>query len=124
MKINLAVAELPRVRGVDGEGGDVQPYHRGLNPDLESTADRDVDQASAQAGIPAEAVDMEFCPTVHDPSLAPEGQHVLTIGVRSQPYTLRDAAWDDIKEDVADRVVAHLGTFVPNLPGRSCTARS
>ncbi len=54
---------------------------------------------------------------MHDPSLAPEGTHVVTIGVRSQPYTLRDAAWDDIKEDVADRVVAHLGTFVPNLPG-------
>jgi len=61
---------------------------------------------------------MEMCvPTVHDPSLAPDGAHVVTIGVRSQPYRLRDAAWDDIKEDVADRVISHLGSFVPNLPG-------
>ena len=44
-------------------------------------------------------------------------QHVVTVGVRSQPYRLRDAAWDDIKEDVADRVISHLGTFFPNLPG-------
>ena len=118
MKINLAVAELPRVRGVDGDGGDVQPYHRGLIQISKPLADLDVDQASAQAGIPAETAHMELCiPTVHDPSLAPEGAHVVTIGVRSQPYTLRDAAWDDIKEDVTDRVVAHLGTFVPNLPG-------
>ena len=118
MKINLAVAELPRVRGVDGDGDGVQPYHRGLIQISKPLADLDVDQASAQAGIPAEAAHMELCvPTVHDPSLAPEGTHVVTIGVRSQPYTLRDAAWDDIKEDVADRVVAHLGTFVPNLPG-------
>ena len=118
MKINLAVAELPRVRGVDGDGGDVQPYHRGLIQITKPLADLDVDQASARAGIPAEAAHMELCvPTVHDPSLAPEGAHVVTIGVRSQPYSLRDAAWDGIKEDVADRAVAHLGTFVPNLPG-------
>ena len=118
MKINLAVAELPRVRGVDGDGGDVQPYHRGLIQISKPLVDLDVDQASAQAGIPAEEAHMELCiPTVHDPSLAPEGAHVVTIGVRSQPYTLRDASWDDIKDDVADRVVEHLGTFVPNLPG-------
>jgi phytoene dehydrogenase-like protein len=118
MKINLAVAELPRVNGVDDDGGDVQPYHRGLIQISKPLADLDIDQASAQAGIPAEAAHMELCiPTVHDASLAPEGTHVVTIGVRSQPYTLRDATWDDIKDDVADRVVAHLGIFVPNLPG-------
>ena len=118
MKINLAVAELPRVHGVDGDGGGVQPYHRGLIQISKPLADRDVDQASAQAGVPAEAAHMELCiPTVHDASLAPKGTHVVTIGVRSQPYALRDAAWDDIKDDVADRVLAHLGTFVPNLPG-------
>jgi len=119
MKINLAVAELPRVGGlvakVDIDG---VPYHRGLIQIAKPLADLDQDQASAQAGVPAEAAHMELCvPTVHDPSLAPDGAHVVTIGVRSQPYRLRDAAWDEIKEDVADRVIAHLGTFVPNLPG-------
>ena len=119
MKINLAVAELPRVRGIaeDGLGG-VQPYHRGLIQIAKPLADLDRDQESAQGGTPAEAAHMEMCvPTVHDPSLAPDGAHVVTIGVRSQPYRLRDAAWDDIKEDVADRVISHLGSFVPNLPG-------
>ena len=96
----------------------MQPYHRGLIQISKPLADLDGDQASAQAGVPAEAGHMELCvPTVHDAALAPEGTHVLTIGVRSQPYALRDATWDDIKDDVADRVLAHLGTFVPNLPG-------
>ena len=120
MKINLAVAELPHVRGLaEGTGSTgVQPYHRGLIQIAKPLADLDRDQASAHAGVPAEAAHMELCvPTVHDPSLAPDGTHVVTIGVRSQPYTLRDAMWDDIKEDVADRVINHLGTFVPNLPG-------
>ena len=119
MKINLAVAELPRVRGLTGDGDaeGVQPYHRGLIQIAKPLADLDQDQASAQAGVPAAAGHMELCvPTVHDPTLAPNGAHVVTIGVRSQPYRLRDAAWDDIKEDLADRAIAHLGTFIPNLP--------
>jgi phytoene dehydrogenase-like protein len=120
MKINLAVAELPQVRGLaeDAHADGVLPYHRGLIQITKPLSDLDRDQASAQAGSPAEAAHMELCiPTVHDPSLAPDGAHVVTIGVRSQPYRLRNGAWDEIKEGIADRVIAHLGTFVPNLPG-------
>jgi phytoene dehydrogenase-like protein len=116
LKLNLAVAELPRLRGTPA--GDVQPYHRGLVQITKPLAALDRDQEAARAGHPAEVAHAELCiPTVHDPSLAPEGKHVLTIGVRSQPYRLHDAAWDDIKETVADRVIETLGGFMPNLPG-------
>jgi phytoene dehydrogenase-like protein len=116
MKLNLAVAELPRLR--TEKSRDVQPYHRGLIQITKPLTDLDRDQDGARAGVPADAAHIELCiPTVHDPSLAPDGKHVLTIGVRSQPYSLRDAAWDDIKDGVADRVIESLGTFMPNLPG-------
>ena len=56
-------------------------------------------------GIPADPAHIELCfPTVHDPSLAPEGKHIATIDVNSQPYHLREGSWDEIKEDRADRV--------------------
>ena len=32
---------------------------------------------------------------MHDPSLAPEGKHIVTIDVNSQPYHLREGDWDD-----------------------------
>jgi phytoene dehydrogenase-like protein len=116
LKINLAVAELPRIAGDRGE--DVQPYHRGLVQVTKPLADLDADQASARRGVAAPAAHMELCvPTVHDPSLAPEGRHVVTIGVRSQPYRLRDTTWDDAKEGVADRAIEHLGRHFPNLSG-------
>ncbi|HEY2552080.1 MAG TPA: NAD(P)/FAD-dependent oxidoreductase [Streptosporangiaceae bacterium] len=116
MKINLAVAELPQVRG--GEGRGLQPYHGGLIQFTKPLTDLDKDQDSASRGVPAARAHAEICiPTVHDPSLAPEGQHVVTIGVRSQPYRLSGPGWDAIREEVADRVVAYLGEFMPNLPG-------
>jgi len=116
LKINLAVAELPLLRNSLGQG--IQPYHRGLIQITKELAELDRDQASARAGIPASPAHVELCvPTVHDPSLAPGGKHVLTIGVRSQPFRLRDHDWDVAKHEVADRVVEHLGEFMPNLPG-------
>jgi phytoene dehydrogenase-like protein len=104
------------LRGVDGEG--TQPYHRGLIQITKPLSALDRDQDEARAGLPVEAPHAELCiPTVHDPSLAPAGRHVVTIGVRSQPYWLRAGTWDDVKEAVADRVIAALGAHMPNLPG-------
>jgi phytoene dehydrogenase-like protein len=115
IKLNLAVSELPYVKGLP-EGG-VQPYHTGimeLNPFI---ADMDFQQAQAVQGIAADPAHIEVCfPTVHDPSLAPEGKHIMTIDVNSQPYRLRDAGWDEIKEDRADRVIATMAEYFPKLP--------
>jgi phytoene dehydrogenase-like protein len=116
MKINLAVGELPRAAGVDGHG--VQPYHAGIMEVSSSLSDMDRAQAEARAGRPADDPHIELCiPTVHDPSLAPDGHHVVTIDVNSQPYELAEHSWDEIREAVADRAIARLGELFPNLPG-------
>ncbi len=116
LKINLAVAELPRVVGDHGSG--VRPYHRGLVQVTKPLEELDADQATARRGVPAQDPHLELCiPTVHDPSLAPAGRHVVTIGVRSQPYRLRGHTWDQIKDRVADRTIGRLGAHFPNLPG-------
>jgi phytoene dehydrogenase-like protein len=116
IKINLAVGELPRFVGIPGDG--VQPYHTGIMEIGPSLATLDQQQQQARSGVPASDTHIELCiPTVHDPSLAPPGKHIITIDVNSQPYRLRDGTWDDLKEKVADRVVMELGTHFPNLPG-------
>jgi phytoene dehydrogenase-like protein len=116
MKVNLAVAELPRVAGDRSTAP--QPYHHGLLQLTKPLADLDADQAGAAAGEPAAEPHIEVCfPTVHDPSLAPPGAHVVTVGVRSQPHRLRAGSWDGRREEIADRIVGRLGEFLPNLPG-------
>ena len=121
IKINLALDELPRIRWPQlNEGDGVQLYHRGLIELDTLIRQMDLDQAGARAGIPAkDRPHIEICfPTVADPSLAPEGKHIATIDVNSQPCTLRDgSSWDEIKEAVADRVVAQLAEHFPALPG-------
>lgn len=115
IKINLAVSELPMVRGLP-EGG-VQPYHTGIMELNGFIADMDHQQGQALQGAAADPAHIEVCfPTVHDPSLAPEGKHILTIDVNSQPYTLKDRDWDGIKEDRADRAIAQMAEVFPDLP--------
>lgn len=115
MKINLAVGELPRIAGTPPG---VREHHRGLIQLTLPLAEMDRDQASAREGIPAEAPHVEICvPSVLDPSLAPAGRHVITLGVRSQPYSLAGTTWDEQREQVADRIIEELATMVPNLPG-------
>ena len=115
VKINLAVDELPRAAAVPGDG--VQPYHRGIMEVNPTIAGMDEGQAEARAGRPARDPHIEVCiPTVHDPSLAPEGKHVITIDVNSQPYTLAEGSWDEIRDEVADRAIEKLGNYFPNLP--------
>ena len=80
-------------------------------------AEMDRAQAEARVGVPARDPHIELCiPTVHDPSLAPAGHHVVTIDVNSQPYTLAEGEWDGIREQVADRAIEQLGGFFPELP--------
>jgi phytoene dehydrogenase-like protein len=114
MKITLGVSGLPHVKGL-GDG--VQPYHRGIMEISGWLSDLDRAQGQAKLGIPAQSPHIEVCfPTVHDSSLAPEGHHIVTIDVNSQPYTLADAEWDDIKEKVADAAVERLAGVLPDLP--------
>jgi phytoene dehydrogenase-like protein len=116
MKINLALGSLPRVRG--DNSSEVQSYHRGIleiGPPLDVL---DVQQAEARRGIAATGSHVEICfPTVHDASLAPEGRHIATIDVNSQPYNVAGMSWDERKDDVADRVIGELGELMPDLPG-------
>jgi len=56
------------------------------------------------------------CPTVADPSRAPEGGHTLKV-IGFQPYDLRAGAeqWDAIKQEVAAANLACLRRYAPNL---------
>jgi phytoene dehydrogenase-like protein len=117
IKINLALDRLPHVRGFGSPDTDAaQPYHRGIleiGPTLDVL---DLQQAQARSGVPATGTHIELCfPTVHDPSLAPDGRHIATIDVNSQPYTLADGRWDDIKGGTADRVLGELEEYLPGL---------
>lgn len=112
-KINLALSALPRFRALDQTPG---PQHRAtmhICPSMEYI-ERAADDA--KYGRPSERPLLELTiPTMYDPSLAPEGKHIMGIFVQYAPYTLRGASWDELREPFADRVFDLLEESIPGF---------
>ena len=90
LKINVALAELPSFTACPGTAPG--PQHRGtihICPDLDYI-ERAYDDA--KYGRPSERPVLECTiPSVVDPTVAPPGQHLMSMFVQYAPYALRDA---------------------------------
>ena len=54
-------------------------------------------------------------PSIADPSLAPEGQHVLSAWVQYPPYHLRDRSWDEARDDLGAVVERRIEEYAPGF---------
>ncbi len=54
-------------------------------------------------------------PTLYDPSLAPEGKHIMGVFLQYAPYRLRNGSWDDLREDYAEQVIDLIAEYAPNI---------
>jgi phytoene dehydrogenase-like protein len=55
-------------------------------------------------------------PTLLDPSVAPEGKHVLSAYFQFAPYNLKNGDWNKWRSELANIVIKTLGAYAPNLP--------
>src|SRR5438552_2271242 len=55
-------------------------------------------------------------PSLTDPTLAPEGQHVMSIYVQYAPYKPKGSDWESERVPLGDTVVKTLAQYAPNLP--------
>jgi phytoene dehydrogenase-like protein len=115
-KINLALSELPNFTCAPSQ--DVAPHHHGtihISPTLDYI-ERAYDDA--KYGRPSEEPVLEITlPSAVDPSIVPDGKHLMSIFVQFAPYTLAGGkSWDDAKEEFADRCMAVLARYAPNMP--------
>ena len=54
-------------------------------------------------------------PSLMDPTLAPSGQHVMSIYMQYAPYKLK-GDWETERDPLGDTVVKTLAQYAPNLP--------
>jgi phytoene dehydrogenase-like protein len=56
-------------------------------------------------------------PSMIDPSMAPPGQHVMSIFVQYAPFALNGGWNDERREAFGDTVINTLAQYAPNVPG-------
>jgi phytoene dehydrogenase-like protein len=115
-KINLVLDDEPRVRGMPA---DADPGRRALftlPPDL-AVADACYDRAKRGELADADQLFIDcVVASAVDGSLAPPGRHIMTCFVQYLPYRLAEGTWDSRRDELADRVLARIGQFAPNVP--------
>jgi phytoene dehydrogenase-like protein len=110
-KVNLALGELPDFTGLDATDlhGTVM-----LCPSLDSL-ERAYDHTKYGEVSDHPALEV-VVPSVSDPSLAPEGGHVLSAWLHYAPFHRRDGTWGNSERDaLGDLAVQTLQDVAPNV---------
>ena len=107
-KLHLALSDLPEFDGLQQTDGRMI-----IAPDLDAI-EFAFDDAK-YGGIPAKPVMEIVLPSVHDASLAPTGQHVLSAHVMYVPYQLK-AGWTDAARDqMCERAIGTIERYAPRI---------
>src|SRR3954447_17318230 len=109
LKVNFALAGLPAfpqaehaTRGTVNVTGGADALDRACR--------------AAQAGEVADELWCElYFQTVADPSVAPEGRHVMSAFCQYVPYRLAEGDWGTRRDEIADRVEASIERFAPGF---------
>ncbi|MBI4527704.1 MAG: NAD(P)/FAD-dependent oxidoreductase [Deltaproteobacteria bacterium] len=113
-KVNLALGEFPNFRNLEKRlSAAEKPALIRLAPSLEY-----LERASDEAkyGDFSSSPFLEIAiPSATDPSLAPAGQHVMSIFMQYAPYHLKKGDWKSRREELGDRIVDTVSDLVPNL---------
>lgn len=116
-KLNLALRELPRYTAAPPD----------VPPEILCRATTDIAPTvsyserawdDCKRGEPSREPFIEiFSQSPTDPDMAPPGQHILSCFCQYAPYAPAGRSWDDgLREQFADRVIAKLAEYAPNVP--------
>ncbi len=116
LRLNLALNGLPEIKFFQPAGeGDWHRSDMMIFPDIDGMEANYFSAATGQ--LPDEPRLEITIPSTLDDSLAPPGQHVMSVLAKYYPFQLADhSSWGDIKNDAADHVIAYMTRVMPNLP--------
>ncbi len=114
VKLNILLRQLPNFLARPGTD---QPHHYGqINAPLTHTEWK-AGYASARAGTLPEKLWCElYFQSVHDSSVAPAGQHTMSVFAQYVPYKFATGSWDDHREQARQLALSSIGRFCSNIP--------
>jgi phytoene dehydrogenase-like protein len=110
VKLNAALSRLPAFSAASG----FEP-HRAM-----ITITRGIDAmqdafAACERGEPAIGFAELYFQTAYDPSVAPEGRHVMSAFCHYAPYELAEGSWDTRRDEIAGRILDEIAIHAPDV---------
>jgi len=114
-KINLALSALPDFTALKRKAnGNLLRGRIQISPEIDYL-ERAFDESKYGNFSRNPYIEITF-PSLSDPSLAPAGQHVMSIYMQYAPYKLRDSGWESQRTALGETVVKTIAQYAPNLP--------
>src|SRR5579863_1867685 len=119
-KVNLALAGLPSFAALktSGQGSGASAGLTGrivIAPEIDYL-ERAFDDAKYGNFSRQPFLEVAI-PSLTDPTLAPAGQHVMSIYVQYAPFNLKTGDWNSQRDALGDTVIKTLADYAPDLPG-------
>jgi len=115
VKLNVVLRVLP---SFSARPGTRRPHHLGQ---INTPLTKDQWQAAfslARAGeLPDRLWTELYFQTAHDPSVAPEGVHTMSVFAQYVPLTYAQGDWDSRRDDVKDLALGSIARYCDNMPG-------
>jgi phytoene dehydrogenase-like protein len=112
-KVNLALSGLPSFTALKNGEGDALKGRIHIGPEIDYL-ERAFDE-SKYGNFSRQPYLEVAIPSLTDPTLAPDGKHVMSIYMQYAPYKLR-GSWEDQRKALGQTVVQTLAQYAPNLP--------
>src|SRR5579859_1029170 len=111
-KVNLALSSLPKFTALNGDATALKGrIHIGNEIDyLERAFDE-----SKYGNFSKQPYLEVTIPSLTDPTLAPDGKHVMSVYMQYAPYKLK-GDWEQQRKALGQTVVQTLAQYAPNLP--------
>ncbi len=112
-KFLAVITELPQYTAWDGDPD--RPYMGSTMMGM-TRAEIDAAYDDLDAGRPPETPVVSFSvPSFVDPSLTRPGYHTASIWIFPAPAKLSEGTWDDVREQVAERLIDQITGYAPNF---------
>jgi phytoene dehydrogenase-like protein len=112
-KINLALSGLPEFTALDGNI-DALSGRIHIGPEIDYL-ERAFDESKYGEFSKQPYLEVAI-PSLTDPSLAPAGQHVMSVYMQYAPFKLKNGDWESQRKALGQTVVKTLAQYAPNLP--------
>src|SRR6185437_2434263 len=112
-KVNLALSGLPKFNALDDNTAALSSRIH-IGPEIDYL-ERAFDESKYGEFSKQPYLEVAI-PSLTDPSLAPEGKHVMSVYMQYAPYKLKGSDWEKQRVPLGDTVVKTLAQYAPNLP--------
>lgn len=113
VKLNVLMRELPNFTA---RPGTAEPHHLGqINAPLTKQEWRDGFAASKRGELPKSLWCELYFQSAHDATVAPAGQHTMSVFAQYVPYRFAQGTWDERRDEVRRLALDSIGRFCSNL---------